>query len=177
KSLQKLDLSMIEDSLVTQAACCGAQSPLTPPDEQPDAYALAGKRPRSPTITISAEAQMFEIENKGEAQASVGSPNLVVHSRVYTLAEKYDVSSLKLLARWKFEVALACWYDPNEIHDVVEDVYCGTIDSNRELRDVAIGALQCPPTIAYREDIKGLLPNVPRFAEELWRVQSCLPIY
>ncbi|KAK4994381.1 hypothetical protein LTR66_005571 [Elasticomyces elasticus] len=91
--------------------------------------------------------------------------------------EKYDILSLKLLARWKFEVALACWYDSNEIPDVIEDVYCGTIDSDRGLRDVVIQALQCQPTMAYRKDVKALLPEVPQFAEELWRVQSCLPVY
>ncbi|TKA62077.1 hypothetical protein B0A49_13128 [Cryomyces minteri] len=175
KPLKKLDLSTIEDPLLAQAACCGAQSPLTPPDEQPDTYALAGKRPRSPTITMSADAESSESEE--EEEDLMESPNLVTHSRVYALAEKYDIPSLKLLAAQKFEVALACWFDSNEIPDAIEDVYHGTIDSDRGLRDIVIQALRCQPTMAYRKDVKSLLPEVPQFAEELWKVQNGQPIF
>ncbi|KAK5011378.1 hypothetical protein LTR28_003573 [Elasticomyces elasticus] len=181
KPLKKLDFSMIEDPLLAQAACCGAWSLLTPPDEQLDAYALAGKRTNPPAITSSADAKSSgfdeEEEEEEEEQELVESSDLVTHSRVYALAEKYDIPLLKLLARQKFEVALACWFDSSEIPDAIEDVYCGTIDSDRGLRDVVIQALRCQPAMAYRKDVKALLPDVPQFAEDLRKMQNGQSIY
>ena len=74
--------------------------------------------------------------------------HLVLHTQVYALAEKYDIPSLKQLARSKFEMAMACFYDSPDFADAIEEVYCSTIDSDRGLRDIVLEAFKSHPQLA-----------------------------
>jgi hypothetical protein len=60
--------------------------------------------------------------------------NLLTHIRIYTLAEKYDIPALKDLAKSKFGMAIACYYNSPEFADAIEEVYRLSIDDYRGLR-------------------------------------------
>lgn len=102
--------------------------------------------------------------------------NLVLHTRVYSLAEKYDIPSLKQLAKTKFEMAMACYYDSPEFAEAIEEVYCTTIDSDRGLRDVVLQAFKSHPQLANTQDVFGVIKDTPSLALELFKVERGIPV-
>lgn len=102
--------------------------------------------------------------------------HLLLHTRVYSLAEKYDIPSLKALAQRKFEMAMACYYDSSEFAEAIEEVYCSTIDSDRGLRDVVLQAFRSHPALATTQDVYGVIKETPTLAFELFKIERGLPV-
>ncbi|EXF84622.1 BTB/POZ domain-containing protein [Colletotrichum fioriniae PJ7] len=65
---------------------------------------------------------------------------LLLHAKVYTIAEKYAVDGLKDLAVAKFKVAAAQAWDPNDFLHAATEAYTSTIDTDRGFRDVVLEA-------------------------------------
>lgn len=102
--------------------------------------------------------------------------NLLTHTRVYALAEKYGIPALKSLSKHKFECQMACFYDSPEFADAVEEVYCSTIDSDRGLRDVVLQAFRSHPQLASTQDVFAVIKRTPNLAFELWKVERGIPV-
>lgn len=189
---KKLDLSQIQDPLVAQAQAAARKpkSPLTPPAEalvQNTSYGF--DKPRSParkprptlgrrTISSSSTSSSSAVDSESEDDDSyeTDESHLLTHTRVYALAEKYDVPGLKSLAQRKFEMAMACYYDSPEFADAIEEVYCSTIDSDRGLRDVVLQAFRSHPQLANTGDVFGVIKETPSLAFELWKVERGIPV-
>lgn len=102
--------------------------------------------------------------------------HLLLHTRVYALAEKYDIPSLKALAKRKFEIAMACYYDSPEFADAIEEVYCSTIDSDRGLRDTVLEAFKSHPQLVNTQDVYEVIQDTPSLAMELFKVERGIPV-
>lgn len=102
--------------------------------------------------------------------------HLLTHTRVYALAEKFDIPALKDLARSKFEMAMACFYDSPEFADAIIEVYCSTIDTDRGLRDIVLQAFRSHPQLASTQDVYNVIKETPSLAFELWKVERGLPV-
>jgi hypothetical protein len=109
-------------------------------------------------------------------EADAETPHLVVHAKVYALAEKYGIMGLKGLARSKFTTQAAVHYTTAEFAQAMELVYESTVDSDRGLRDVVIQAFRSHPELAQREDVEDVVRETPGLAWELFRVGWGLPI-
>ncbi|GAB7356698.1 hypothetical protein MBLNU459_g7407t1 [Dothideomycetes sp. NU459] len=191
---QKLDLSQIEDPLFAQAAACAPPAPLTPPSESEnpllrrhDSASTTEGSPRSQhsqkskSATRSANAysscsdsdcdSASEVDDEYETDES----HLLTHTRIYALAEKYDIPALKALAKQKYEMAMACFYDSPEFADSIEEVYGSTIDSDRGLRDVVLQAFRSHPQLANTQDVFAVIKRTSTLAFDLWKVERGLP--
>ncbi|KAK6439381.1 hypothetical protein LTR95_004411 [Oleoguttula sp. CCFEE 5521] len=195
---KKFDLSQIEDPLLSMAGYCAPKPelPLSPPEtpyspssSNETSYFSKGKRPRSPRTSVSFVGQQtppLETEEECECECydeeegeDVGEEDsyLLLHTRVYALAEKFDIPSLKQLAQQKFEIAMACFYDSSEFADAIEEVYCSTIDSDRGLRDVVLQAFRSHPALATTADVFAVIKSTPDLAFELYKVERGIPVY
>lgn len=170
---------MVEDPLLAQA--CFYNDPATPPAESSPAIDLAEKRPRSPVKT-RAGTPPLDLDSDSEYESTDDEDewreepsHLLLHTQVYALAEKYDIPSLKSLARQKFETAMACHYDSPEFPDAIEDAYCSTIDTDRGLRDIVIEAFRNYPQLAATQDVFAVINRTPSLALELYKVERGIP--
>lgn len=172
---------MIEDPLLSMAGNYVPETPATPPPASPTMELPEGKtrspkvRPQTPPPDLDADSasegsEYSEHEEEPES-------HLLQHTRVYALAEKYDIPSLKQLAKNKFEMAMACWYDSPEFADAIEEVYCSTIDSDRGLRDVVLETFKCHPQLASTQDVYEVIKDTPTLAMELFKVERGIPVY
>lgn len=191
---KKVDLTLIEDPLLAQAGNYTQHepqiaTPMTPPDSaisvktdvQSKNKVKSPRSPRSPARSrqqaspyhseASSDCESDEEEDVGEEES-----HLLLHTRVYALAEKYDIPSLKEVAQQKFEMAMACYYDSSEFADAIEEVYCSTIDSDRGLRDVVLQAFRSHPALATTQDVYAVIKDTPSLAFELFKVERGLPI-
>lgn len=177
KAPKKLDLSAIEDPLLSMAGNYMPEIPSTPPPASP---VIEGKS-RSPKVRPQTPPPDLDSDNVSEASEHYEEepelePHLVEHTRVYALAEKYDVPSLKQLAKSKFEMAMACWYDSPEFADAIEEVYCSTVDSDRGLRDIVLETFKCHPQLASTQDVFTVIKDTPTLAMELFKVERGIPV-
>lgn len=192
---KKLDLSQIEDPLLSQAGNCALPQSATPVTPPPDSaisintdvskFKSKAKSPRSPrspaqkrqrASPYESEASSDYESNDEDDEVGEEESHLLLHTRVYALAEKYDIPSLKDLAQSKFEMAMACFYDSSEFADAIEEVYCSTIDSDRGLRDVVLEAFRSHPALATTQDVFAVIKDTPSLAVELFKLERGLPI-
>ncbi|KAK5170575.1 uncharacterized protein LTR77_005163 [Saxophila tyrrhenica] len=180
---RKLDLTHIEDPLLALAACYDPEdaSPTSPTDSH-QSFSLSEDKPQLlrtrsssvPSLAYDSESdeESSDIDELPEAEPS----HLLLHTRVYALAEKYDIPSLKQLAKKKFEMEMACYFDSPELAEAIEDVYCSTIDSDRGLRDVVIEAFKAHPELESTQDVYAVVHSTPTLERELWKIQRGLPV-
>ncbi|THX83748.1 hypothetical protein D6D05_03422 [Aureobasidium pullulans] len=190
---QKLDLSHIVDPLFAQAAACAPPTPIIPTegadllsqarhdssvDRSPRAMSPKGKIGLRGASAGSASGSGSECDSDedDDCEYETDDSNLLTHTRVYALAEKYDIPALKALAKTKFEMAMACYYDSPEFADAIEEVYCSTIDNDRGLRDVVIQAFRNHPQLASTRDVFGVIKRTPILAFELWKTERGIPV-
>lgn len=181
KQLRKLDLSHIEDPLLAQANYYVPKEPLTPESEgRPSLDLPEGKihspkvRAKTPPLDSDSESGYDSLEEAEESTET--ESHLLLHTRVYALAEKYDIPSLKQLARRKFEMAMACYYDSPEFAQAIEEVYCSTLDSDRGLRDIVLEAFKSHPQLASTQDVFTVIRDTPSLALELFKVERGIPV-
>lgn len=173
-TLQKIDFSQIEDPLLSQAGYYDSQpSPPAVGIDQPE------KSPQSPLRNRADTPQHLDQNESNGVLPDSGNDtesesHLVLHTQVYALGEKYDIPSLKQLARQKFEMAAACYYDAAELAEAIEVVYQSTIDTDRGLRDVVVQLFTMHPQLAHTQDMYAAIKDTPGLALDLWKVERGL---
>jgi len=191
KPMPVLDLSQIEDPLLAQAGFYAPKPPTSPSTSHAslDKSKISMRtRSRSPPVDglhihdgqvccgdDDDDDDDYDDDDEQDDSTEAES-HLVLHTRVYALAEKYDIPSLKQLARRKFEVAMACYYDSPEFADAIEEVYCSTVDTDRGLRDVVLQAFRSHPQLACTQDVYAVIRDTPTLAVELFKLERGIPI-
>ena len=179
---KKVDFSHIEDPLMSMAGCYVPDEPSTPPPSSPrGSLDLPEGKVRSPKTRSNTPPLEFDSESEydspeEEDESTESESHLLLHTRVYALAEKYDIPSLKQLAKRKFEMSMACYYDSPEFTDAIEEVYCTTIDSDRGLRDIVLEAFKSHPQLANTQDVFTVIKETPSLAFELFKVERGIPV-
>jgi hypothetical protein len=180
---KKLDLSHIEDPLMALAGCYVPTYPLTPPTNSPsdgsnhfdkiDGKPHSPKAPATPPVEMDFDSDSeVTVDEEEDPEESY----LVLHTKIYALAEKYDIPSLKQLAKSKFEMAMACFYDSPDFAEAIEEVYCSTIDSDRGLRDIVLEAFKSHPQLASTQDVYKVIKETPSLALELFKLERGIPV-
>ncbi|CAH0056208.1 unnamed protein product [Clonostachys solani] len=86
--------------------------------------------------------------------------SLLVHAKVYSLAEKYGIASLKKLAVDKFERQARKELDGEDFLEAAVEAYTGTVQADRELRDEVVRTITLHMDVlkqeSFREATSGL---------------------
>ncbi|EGP89096.1 unnamed protein product [Zymoseptoria tritici ST99CH_1A5] len=177
KPSKKIDFSQIEDPLLAQAGYYPISKVSTPKDTAASTD-FSRKSSRSPTkgrsFTPPLQSDHGSEDEEAEDDTTEAQSHLILHTQVYALAEKYDIPSLKQLAKTKFEVAAACYYDAPELADAIESVYSTTVDSDRGLRGVVLQLFKRHPQLANTQDVYAVIKDTPALALDLWKVERGL---
>ncbi len=104
---------------------------------------------------------------------------LTFHATMYSMAEKYEIRALKLLAKEKFERALKHtrnWsYDG--LFDAIPLIYSATPEQDRGLRDLVVAAANANArTLKHNEEFQEVLKEVNDFTLDLlgvvWKAED-----
>jgi len=173
---------MIHDPLLEAAGFYVPALPTTPPAESSNPFEHPDKAPRSPIRTRAKTPPLMiddgcDYDSYDEEEEVVQDESyLLLHTRVYALAEKYDIPALKALARQKFEMAMACNYDSPDLPEAIEEVYCSTLDTDRGLRDIVLDLFKCHPQLATTPDIFPVIKDLPTLTMELYKLERGIPV-
>lgn len=155
-----------------QASPTAGRSSLEFPDKVPSSPTR--KTAQTPPLISNNDSDYESYDEEEELPED--ESHLLTHTRVYALAEKYDIPSLKQLARQKFEMAMACNYDSPELPLAIEEVYCSTIDNDRGLRDVVCEGFRSHPQLASTSDVRQTIHELPSLALDLYKMERGIPV-
>lgn len=83
-----------------------------------------------------------ESNNISTGTVKIPRPNLLHHARVYALAEKYGIPSLRSTAVEKFRSESQIWWRHAEFAEAARVVYTATPDDDSDMRDVVMGTIR-----------------------------------
>ena len=88
-----------------------------------------------------------------------GPEDLLLHAKMYAVAEKYGVKGLKDLIRSKFALACKLFWDSEAFGIAARYVHESTIDTDQGLRDVVHKTICDHIKIIQKEEISSLLDD------------------
>ncbi|KAF2732370.1 hypothetical protein EJ04DRAFT_337916 [Polyplosphaeria fusca] len=177
---KKLNLAMVEDPLLAMmSAASNTTQPMTPPEEQANQFDsdVPAKYPDMPMAEEydDEEEESFE-EVEPEPTPNEEKAQILIHAKVYAIADKYGIPGLKALARKKFAQQTELHWTSAEFADACQEAYETTVDSDRGLRDVVIQTFRANPSLSLRKDVELAVRETPGLAFELFRMASGLPV-
>jgi hypothetical protein len=128
------------------------------------------------TLEEQLDASTWDVRSTSSQEPDCETAHLIIHAKVYALAEKYGIMGLKALARRKFASQAKEHISSTELPWAMKEVYESTVDSDRGLRDIVIQTFRANPDIARRPDVEDVVRETPSLAWELFRVGWGLPI-
>jgi speckle-type POZ protein len=111
---------------------------------------------------------MYRFDYDASGQGEV--PPTVFNAKVYGIADKYDVTTLKLQAKEKFEKAAeTCWRMDDFPHAITE-VYSSTPATDRGLRDVVTRVVRRHIDVFLeKQEFNNVLEETVGFAADVTR--------
>jgi len=98
--------------------------------------------------------------------------NMVLHARVYALAEKYAVDALKWLAVDKFKAEAAVNWATDDFRAAVREVYAGTVESDRAMRDAVIKVMGEHPQVLVESGVREMILELDLSFEILMELKA-----
>jgi hypothetical protein len=170
----------VEAILLTQTISQEARDgAISLPDDEPSVvdimvqyfYRLDYRHPididHLPQSSEDQASDCLQSSSTGFQDNDIRSSDLLLHAKVYALAEKYAVDGLKGLALTKFKsLAFQCW-DTSDFLGAVSETYNSTIDTDRGLRDVVLEVISAHQELLGRDETKTLLQRERLLAYDL----------
>ena len=132
------------------------------PEPEPEPVPVPEPEPESESESESEPEPVPEPEPPAEDEDDLreATPNMIIHAKVYAIAEKYGIQGLKSTAISKFENEARKFWETDEFLQAVTEIYTSTVDIDRGLRDVVVRTfdehrvlLDGPSALAAIQDI------------------------
>lgn len=93
----------------------------------------------------------------GMTQSGAELPTIVHHARVYAIADKYDIRTLRQLAVTKFMRACELWWDNVEFAQAALEAYSTTVEEDGCLRDVVVKTITTHTGLIEKPDVAAVI--------------------
>ncbi|RSL86666.1 hypothetical protein CEP52_015741, partial [Fusarium oligoseptatum] len=108
-----------------------------------------------------------DADHSAADDAASDDSHLVIHVKVFTLAEKYDIPPLKDLSLKKFEAAARLHWKSNRLVEAAQEAYTSTVSDVQEMRKAVIKILYMQRELLDEKHVKDLLLQVPQITFDL----------
>lgn len=92
-------------------------------------------------------------------QYANGPKDLLVHAKLYAVAEKYGVAGLKDLARLKFALTCNLFWDSPDFAIAARYVHTSTVHTDKNLRDIIHDIICDHVIIVEKSDVANLIED------------------
>jgi hypothetical protein len=96
-----------------------------------------------------------------------GSEQLLTHSKMYTIGDKYDVPGLKELAKGKFQSVCVRFSESEDFVVAAEHAFSTTMDDDEGLRKIVRDILMARKGMLVRPNVKAFLMKEPELMYEI----------
>jgi len=124
-------------------------------------------RPRAPDDAAEAGTALQEQSGPPAETPASDASVMVLHVKVYALAEKYSITPLKALALEKFRVAALDHWDTDSFLVATREAYASTISEDKGMRNAVLKTLHENSRLLDRESVQELLRRVEFLAFDL----------
>ncbi|KAF2434607.1 hypothetical protein EJ08DRAFT_676060 [Tothia fuscella] len=93
--------------------------------------------------------------------------NPLVHSRMYAIADFYEIPGLKQLAQKKFQQAASRHWNSPEFVEAIHVAYTSTVSNDKGLRQICKDVLLQHMMLLNKPEIEGILREVPDLAFDM----------
>ncbi|KAK5996373.1 hypothetical protein PT974_01707 [Cladobotryum mycophilum] len=99
--------------------------------------------------------------------SNAGDLDLIVHAKMYALAEKYDLGALKQLALEKFKRGVMTKWATMDFLEAAELAFTSTVETDRALREVVVNTLVNHRSLLRTMSTQAVLKRVENLAFEV----------
>lgn len=101
---------------------------------------------------------------KDNAHPETEDTEIIIHAKVYALADKYGIHDLKDVARAKFSEAASRDWDSSSFPRAIQTVYSSTPESNQGLRDIVVSTISQHKELLERTEVETLAKEINALA-------------
>lgn len=122
----------------------------------------------NPIIVEKMMGYLYKLDYSDSPQDCAGHPALLINAQVYTIAEKYNIHSLKKLALKKFDgMAVNCWEDDG-FSSAIKEIYTSTPETDKGLRNIVCDRAKINMKVLLRRpDFRATLLEVTEFTVDM----------
>ena len=114
-----------------------------------------------------------------DSEDSLEKAGFIFHAEMYSLADKYNIRGMKVLAQDHFRIRAQGNCRANEFPTAIRIVYKTTVDEDRGLRDVVVDIISMNMDLLDGLEIKEAIKDTANLAFELLmksREQKIMPV-
>lgn len=114
-----------------------------------------------------------------DSEDSLEKAGLVFHAEMYSLADKYNIRGMKVLAQDHFRIRAEGNCRVKEFPTAIQIVYKTTVDEDRGLRDVVVDIISMNMDLLDEPEIREAIKDTANLAFELLvksRGQKIMPV-
>jgi hypothetical protein len=100
------------------------------------------------------------------------SPNLVIHAKLYAIADKYDIQELKNAALRKFKKETEQYWGHNQFEQAMRVVYTTTPDHDQRMRNVVLTAFREHDELLDNKRVQDLIQELDLAFEFLLKLRE-----
>jgi speckle-type POZ protein len=116
---------------------------------------------------------MYTFDYDASSNAKSGSSPMVFNAKVYSIADKYEVLSLKSYAKQKFETTVETCWDMDDFPYAIAEVYNSTPSVDQGLRKVVVdAACKHIDQLLSKQGFRDVLEGTEGFASDVARTLS-----
>jgi len=121
-----------------------------------------------PIIVEKMIGYLYKLDYSDSPQDCGGHPALLINAQVYTIAEKYNIHSLKNLALRKFDEMLKnCWEDDG-FSSAIKEIYTSAPETDRGLKNIVCDCAKINVKVLLRRpDFRAILLEVTEFTVDM----------
>ncbi|KAK4549103.1 hypothetical protein LTR36_007559 [Oleoguttula mirabilis] len=122
----------------------------------------------------------YHLNYNADTSSRLHYPDVVLHIKVNTIADKYLISELGKIALDKFKVAVETAGQTDALADAVEETYATTTSKDDNFRRAIVSAVKSQASSLFSDGegdtkFKKVASEIPAFAAEVLQAMACGP--
>ncbi|KAI1343494.1 hypothetical protein F5Y15DRAFT_234825 [Xylariaceae sp. FL0016] len=124
-----------------------------------EALAAQSTIPNGPTTTVSGTVPVNAVHSITplRPEALGPEPTLSLHAQMYSLASRFSIQGLRLLAASKFQNQLESHWNTADFLLAAKEAYTSTDRGDRTMRDAVLGAVEKHPELLERREVQDVI--------------------
>ncbi|KAI6259283.1 hypothetical protein MCOR31_010222 [Pyricularia oryzae] len=102
-----------------------------------------------------------------ESKQNASAPDLLLHTKVYAIADNYAIAGLKALAVVKFKSSAGEAWNIKDFLDAAIEAYSSTVETDRDMRNAVVQMFARRKELLELDEVKNLVRKLDQLAYDL----------
>ncbi|KAI6289622.1 hypothetical protein MCOR27_000118 [Pyricularia oryzae] len=102
-----------------------------------------------------------------ESKQNASAPDLLLHTKMYAIADNYAIAGLKALAVVKFKSSAGEAWNIKDFLDAAIEAYSSTVETDRDMRNAVVQMFARRKELLELDEVKNLVRKLDQLAYDL----------